>query len=102
MTEERFVDELAVRVFGWRLAPGRYLKPDRSWIPRSKFRPLTDVRDAVRLLDALTDEYVLTGLQGGAFTAEVRLAGQVAKVSGRTKARVLTLAIAKTLGMDLK
>ena len=75
MTEQRLTDELARSVLGWRPAPDRYLKPDRGWVPRSKFRPLTDIRDAFRLLDQLTGDYSLAAVPGQGFTVEVRSSG---------------------------
>jgi hypothetical protein len=74
VTDALLVDELVARALGWRPAPDRYLKPVRGWIPRSKFKPLKDVKDALRVLDALTRDYSLVSKPGGAFTAQVRLA----------------------------
>jgi hypothetical protein len=100
MTDERLTDELAVRVLGWRLAPGRYLKPNRGWASRSKFRPLVDLKDAFRLLDAVTGDYSLGATPGGIFTAQVRVAGRVGKGTGEPKARAISLAVARALQVD--
>jgi hypothetical protein len=43
MTNKRLPTELAVRAMRWRLAPYRFLKPERVWVSRSGFRPLVDV-----------------------------------------------------------
>lgn len=99
MTDERLADELVARALGWRPAPDRYVKPGRGWIPRSKFRPLVDVRDALRVLDALSTEYSLVTVPGGGFTAQVRLAGRTGKAAGEPKARAICLALAQALGL---
>jgi hypothetical protein len=100
VTHERLADELVARTLGWRPAPDRYVKPGRGWIPRSKFRPLIDVRDALRLLDAVTREYSLVSTSGGAFTVQVRLASRTGKAAGEPKARTICLALAKALGLE--
>ena len=102
MNEERVTDELAARALGWRLAPGRYLKADRSWIPRARFRPLVDLRDAFRLLDAVTNDYTMFATRAGGFTAEVRLGDRVGAASGQPKARAICLALAQVLGIELE
>jgi hypothetical protein len=94
-------DELAARCLRWRLAPGRYLKPERGWTSRSKFRPLVDIRDAFRLLDAVADDYSLLSKPGGVFTATVRVAGRIGKAAGEPKARAISLAVARAMGMDV-
>lgn len=102
MTDQRLADELVSRALGWRPAPDRYVKPSRSWIPRSKFRPLDDVRDALRVLDAMTQDYSLVAKPGSAFTADVRLAGRTGKAAGEPKARVVCLALARALGLEVE
>jgi hypothetical protein len=47
MTDECLTTELVVRAMRWKLAPGRFLKPERGWVSRSGFRPLVDVADAL-------------------------------------------------------
>jgi hypothetical protein len=102
VSDERLTDQLAERGMGWRLAPGRYLSSGRSWISLSRFRPLVDVRDAFRLLDTVTDDYSLRAIPGGVFTAQVRLAGRIGKASGEPKARVISLAVARAIGLDVE
>jgi hypothetical protein len=101
MTDERLTDELAVRGMGWRLAPGRYLKSGRCWIPRSRFQPLADVRDAFRVLEAVTDHYSLHAKPGGAFAVEVRLGGRIARAEGKLRARTISLAVARVVGIKV-
>ena len=46
MTDDLLTDELAARVMGWRLAPGRYIKAGRSlsaWV-REVARPVGSKR----------------------------------------------------------
>jgi hypothetical protein len=102
MSDERPADQLICRALGWRLGPGRYIKPGRSWTPRSKFRPLVDLKDAFRLLDAVTGDYSLGAAKGGVFTAQVSVAGRVGKATGEPKARAISLAIARALGIALE
>jgi hypothetical protein len=97
--DERLADELIMRTLGWRPAPDRYVKPSRGWIPRSKFRPLVDVRDALRLVDAVTRDYSLVATPGGTFTAQLRVAGRSGVAAGKSKARTICLALAKALGI---
>jgi hypothetical protein len=101
MNDERLTDELAIRIMGWRLAPGRYIKPGRSWIPRSKFRPLVDVRDALRLVDAVTHDYSLVAAPESTFTARVCVAGRTGKAVGEPKARAICLALARALEIQM-
>ena len=98
MTDERLTDELAAHILGWRPAPDRYVKPGRSWIPRSKFRPLADIRDALRLADGLTKDYSLLANSGG-FIAEVRHAGRIGRATARNQARAVSVAVAKVIGI---
>ena len=100
MTDRLLVDELARLVLGWRPAPDRYLKPDREWLPRSKFRPLTDIRDAFRVLDQFTDDYSLFSKPGQGFVAEVRSKGRIGRASGEIAARTITLALAQLFGLE--
>jgi hypothetical protein len=100
MTEQRLTDELAHLVLGWRLAPGRYLTIGRTWIPRSRFRPFQDIREAFRLLDTVTDDYLLRAIPGKSFTVEIRLKGRIGRASGNSKARVITLAVAQLLELE--
>jgi len=100
MTDRLLVDEFARLVLGWRSAPDRYVKPQRGWIPRSKFHPLTDVRDAFRILDHLTDDYSLASVPGRGFTIEVRSKGRIGRASGESAARAIMLALAQLFGLD--
>jgi len=98
VTDQLLADALVQRILGWRPAPDRYIKSGRSWIPRSRFRPLADVRDALRLADTLTKNYSLSATLGG-FTAEVRHASRVGRATASNQARAVSLAVAKVIGI---
>jgi ribosomal protein S5 len=100
MNDDRLVQELACRVFGWRLAPGRFLKSGRSWETRHRFKPLKSLDDAFRLLDVAATEYSLSGARGGSFTAVVRVGNREVKVTGKSKARAISLALAEALELE--
>jgi hypothetical protein len=93
-------DKLVARVFGWRPAPDRYLTGERTWIPRSRFRPFNDIRGALRLAEKLTRQYSLTADSTG-FTAEIRYQERVGRATEKQKARAITLAVARVLDIDL-
>ena len=54
---------------GWRVAPGRYLTGNRTWITSSRFQPFHRVQDALRLVSAATREFCLVRTADGVFTA---------------------------------
>jgi hypothetical protein len=99
MTDERLADQLVERTLGWRPAPDRYVKPVRGWTPRSKFRPFEDVRDALRLLDAVTTDYSLAATPKRPFAAQVCVAGRVGTAAGESLPRAICLALAQALGI---
>ena len=100
MIDELLTDKLVTLVMGWRLAPGRYIQTGRGWSPRSRFRPLVELRDAFRLLTTASDDYCLVAKPGGVFTAEVRLAGRTGKASGESPSRTITMALARALQIE--
>jgi hypothetical protein len=102
MTDERMTDQLALRGMGWRLAPDRYLKSCRGWIPRWRFQPLVTLSDALELLDQAAQKYSLSGSRHGLFTAQVQIGSRAGKASGESKARTIALAVAEGLGIDVE
>jgi hypothetical protein len=98
--DARLTAELANRVMGWRVAPGRFLKSRRGWIPTWRFAPLKRLDDAFQLLESASYDYTLAQIKD-AFTAEVRIGDRIGNASGRPKARAITLAVARALGLDL-
>ena len=102
VSEERLVIELVTRAFGWRPAADRYFKPHRGWITRSRFRPIEDVGDAFRVLDAVGRDYSLAVTPTGPFTAGVSLGGRTGKAAGEQRARVICLTLAQALGLEME
>lgn len=102
MNDDRLTECLAIRVMGWKTAPGRFIKADRAWTPSWKFAPLTNLEDAFALLDNAASTYTLRTGRGGMFEAEVRVSGRVGNASGRAKARTITLALARALGLGVE
>lgn len=101
MSDQQLTGELAARVMGWRTAPGRLLKFNGSWTPISRFKPLDRVEDAIQLLDQAGAKYRLNADGNGTFAAEVRIGRRKGKASGPAKARVLTIALAIALGIEV-
>lgn len=99
MIDGILTDELAKRCLAWRLAPGRYIKSGRGWIPRSKFRPLVDIRDAFQLLDALAADCSLVRKHGRVCIVTVDAGGRKGRATAPSEARAISLAIAKILGL---
>jgi len=99
--EDRLADKLAVRVLGWRLAPGRYIKSDRGWTPRWRFQPFTETASAFELLDQAADGYTIT-CKGGSFRVSVYADQCLGEASGDCLARAITLAVAQTIGLEVQ
>jgi hypothetical protein len=103
MNDQRLTDKLAARVMGWRLAPGRYIKSSRSWLPRWRFAPLTNIEDAFCLLDAAhPEEYAMRGRGADEFWVRVRLPGGSGEARDRSKPRAIARAVAGAIGIDLE
>ena len=100
MTDAQLTVKLATEVLGWKAAPGRFIKPGRSWTPSWRFAPLENIAQAFDLLDAGAAAYKLSGDTDGLFMAEVRIGNRVGKASGAQKARVICVAIARAIGAD--
>ncbi len=100
MSDEMLTGELASRVMGWKPSADRFLKSGRGWIPRWRFRPLEELPDALRLLDAAAQRYTLSS-DGRIFTADVEVNSRRGKASGAHKARTITAAVARALGLEV-
>ena len=100
MTAHELVDELARRVMGWRPLPDRFLRRDRSWLPRWRFDPMAKTADAMMLLELASPETYTLSQHNGKFTAQVCIAGRVGAAEGKLKARTITLALARALGLE--
>jgi len=101
MTTSELTALLAQRVMGWTVAPGRYLMKNRQWTPAWRFQPIKNLEDAFRLLAAAdTDEYRITSRCGGDFIVRVVIDGTAGEAYGNSQPRVITLAIARAIGLD--
>jgi len=92
---------LAERVIGWKASPDRFMKSGRSWIPRWRFQALVELADAFRLLDKGARQYTLTCDRRRAFIVEVQIGIRRGKASNKNKARAITLAVARALGLEV-
>src|SRR5438105_6133405 len=99
MTAEEFTSVIAERVLGWKVTPDRFIKSGRSWIPRWRFTPLTRLDHAFELLDRAASEYRVMTI-AGVFSAEVQVGNRTGKATGEPKAKTITLAIARALGIE--
>jgi hypothetical protein len=77
MGDKRLTGELAARVLGWRLAPGRYIKFG-GWLPRWRFQPLSNIEDAFQFAQLMRGQPRLKDNQG----RRIRRAGQVGPALG--------------------
>jgi hypothetical protein len=100
MNDNTLTCELAVRVMGWRATPDRFIKRGRSWIPQWRFQPLEELADAFQLLDAAANRYSLSRDRHGVFGTSVQIGGRRGKASGEPKARTITIAVARALGLE--
>lgn len=99
MTKDSVTSVLAECVLGWKVCPDRFIKSGRNWIPRWRFEPLARLDDAFLVLDKVGGSYSLSIDETGNFTAEVRVAGRIGTATGEPKARAITLAVCRALGI---
>jgi hypothetical protein len=100
--EAQLIGEIARVVFGWRTAPGRFIISGRRWLPHWRFSPFERVDDAFQVLDRVSERYTLSSSNGAPrFSARVKVGRRVGKASGDKKARTITLAVIKALGLEL-
>lgn len=100
MTDNVLIDRLAQQVLQWGVAPDRFLTGNRSWIPKWKFNPLERIDDAFGLLDHSGSSRYAILKAGGAFEVEVECHGRVGRATGRSSARAITIALARSLGLE--
>ncbi len=103
MTSERLTVILAERVMGWGVGPDRFSTGNGGWKSRWRFQPTCNLEDAFLLLEkAAPAEYSMRGDDRGAFEARVRIHGRCGEACGVQKARTITLAIARALGIEVE
>jgi hypothetical protein len=98
--EDELAARLAERLLGWRIGPDRFIKPGRSWSPRSRFRPFEKIADSFQLLDR-ADSFSVTSTHRGRYIAEVHSGGRRGEACGEQMARAITTALARALGMEI-
>ena len=101
MNDRELTELVASRVMRWKICPDRFGKSGKSWIPRWRFQPLVELSEAFQVLDRAADHYSLTKDRHGIFTATVQIGACRGKVSGESKARTVTLAVARALGLEV-
>jgi len=102
VSEEHLAAILAERIMSWRVGPDRFLLGGRRWLPRWRFQPTKRLEDAFRLLERVApQEYSMGEIKGGGFWVKIRAAGAVGEASESSKARAITFAVARALGIDM-
>jgi hypothetical protein len=102
MTSEHLTAVLAKKVMGWGVGPDRFLLGNRRWLPLWRFQPLTNLEDAFRVLEKAASTFTLTATDDGTFTANVRVGNNRTGIaSGNSKATVISMAVARAIGLDL-
>ena len=103
MTSDQLSAVLARRVMEWRVGPDRFLMGNRRWLPRWRFRPSENLKDAHRLLEQLAPrEYRIDRAQDGQFLVRIHLAGACGEARDSSQARALTFAIARAIGIEVE
>ena len=101
ITQQRLTTLLAERVFGWSEGPDRFLRGKRSWLPKWRFQPLVNVKDAFVLLEAAAPStYTLDAGATGVFRVRLEINGCVGEAHDLLKARAISIAIARALGIS--
>jgi ribosomal protein S9 len=88
---------------GWCVGPDRFMTGNRSWISRWRFQPVEKLADALRLLEvAAPAEYILRGDSEGNIRVHVRIGGATGEACSASKARAITWAIARAVGIEVE
>jgi hypothetical protein len=99
MSTEQLTRILAERVMGWRIAPGRFLKSGRAWLPTWRFQPLKRLDHALELLNRATEVYAITSRKNGSTRVVVHIGNRSGSAEDRSKPRAITHAVAQALGI---
>ncbi len=67
----------------------------------SRFKPLVRIEDAFQLLDRAGAAYTLRADGKGKFIADVQVGLRKGKASGTAKARMISIALALALGIEV-
>jgi len=98
--DDQLTANLVEAILGWRAAPDRFIKPNRGWTPRSRFKPLTCLDDTFKLLTEARAEYRVIRTRNGKFTAVVRVGSGRGRAEGTEDARTIITALAGALGLE--
>jgi hypothetical protein len=94
---------LATQVLHWRIAPGRYLKDDRHWLPAWRFQPTKNIADAFQLLEGSdVVEYILRAERNGIYRVRVRTDAASAEASSSSLPLTMCVAIARLYGIRVE
>jgi hypothetical protein len=99
--DSALVDQLVQLVLHWGVGPDRFLTGNRSWIPRWKFDPLRRLADAFRLLDATKASSCTINIKNCSCSVEIKIKANVGTSSGSSRPRAITLAVARSLGLQV-
>jgi hypothetical protein len=100
MSSELLTATLAQKVMRWGVAPDRFLMDRRRWMPRWRFQPSEKLQDAFRLLEAADPEEFSIDARGRTCTVSVQIGGTVGEASDTSKARAITHAVARAVGLE--
>jgi hypothetical protein len=102
MTDEALTRLLAERVMKWTATPDRFIQAQRKWTPRWRFQPCAIFEHAVHLLDAAEPStYSLIADETRCFWARVNIDGAVGECRDRSRARAITIAVARAVGIEI-
>jgi hypothetical protein len=101
INDDRLTDQLACQIMRWKVAPGRFLTGDRGWMPRWRFQPLTNVEDALKLVNTAGATLVLTISADGSCAAAATKAERTGRASCASVATSITVAISRAIGLEV-
>jgi hypothetical protein len=101
VNDNMLIDRLALQVMHWRVGPDRFITGNRSWLPKWKFDPLDRIEHAFMLLDEGRPSRYAISRVGAVFQVEVECDGKIGRATGDAKARTITLALARSLGLEV-
>ena len=101
MPDRILIDLLAKQVLRWGVGPDRFLTGERSWVPKWRFNPLENIGDAFMLLDRCGPKCYAISCVDHLFQVEVECDGKIGRATGDSKPRTITLALARSLGVEV-
>ena len=98
----KLIAMLATRVLHWRIAPGRYLKEDRRWLPAWRFQPTVKIGDAFQLLEAASiEKYKIRAERKGMYVVTVTTSRAAGKGCEASLPLAISLAVARAHGIKV-